>query len=71
MERHWTIACADGRVMCDLCYERFPKEELWVDAEGQRWDTCATCGERENRVKVLLEEGWTPAQILAAYVWQD
>lgn len=42
-QRHWTIACPDGRVMCDLCYDRFELAGLYVDAAGTRWNICITC----------------------------
>jgi hypothetical protein len=48
-ERHLTVACPDGLVMCCLCFHRFPQEKLWADATGQRWDICRECGEAEER----------------------
>jgi len=48
----------DGRVMCVLftssdCAEWCAPDELYVDANGDRWDCCKACGEAEQRA---LEE---------------
>lgn len=64
MERHWTVACADGLVMCELCYERFPQDELWVDVMGQKWDTCQTCGEYNDYVRRLLLLGYSRDEVV-------
>lgn len=29
--------------MCCLCVEFIAVEDLWTDAEGQRWDLCSPC----------------------------
>jgi hypothetical protein len=31
----------DGRVMCGICCEYRWPEELYLDADNQRWDVCA------------------------------
>ena len=37
----------DG-AMCCICFEWVPVEECWQDTEGQKWDMCGPCGERER-----------------------
>ena len=55
-ERHWTVACNDGLVMCELCFSRFPDFELMRDADdpSKRWNICLSCGERENWAAMVL-----------------
>lgn len=48
-QRHWTVACPDGRVMCCLCFERFGQDELFGDEEGA-WDVCLGCHDKEQEV---------------------
>lgn len=31
----------DGRIMCCICFEYRQPYELFVDAEGSKWDVCA------------------------------
>jgi hypothetical protein len=40
------IVCDDGKVMCELCFVRFPQDKLFVDAAGQRWNSCKPCETR-------------------------
>jgi hypothetical protein len=42
-QRHWSVACPDGKVMCCICFHRFSQEDLSVDDQGQRWDVCPGC----------------------------
>lgn len=53
-ERHWDKPCPDGRVWCELCYERFPQGELYVDGKGDKWDVCRDCHEKEYNAMVRL-----------------
>lgn len=48
MERHWGAVCPDGKVMCCICFDRFDQDQLFVDADGQKWDICLADGERER-----------------------
>jgi len=56
-QRHWTIQCPDGKVMCCICYSRFELEQLHVDEDGQRSDVCIPCAEHEKKVRQRLAEG--------------
>lgn len=45
----------DGSLMCCICFEwchpdpaRDDRRELYVDSEGQMWDMCVGCGEKED-----------------------
>ena len=55
-QRHWTVACPDGKVMCCLCFNRFEQDELHEDGEG-RWDVCIACHEHEEEVMKGISEG--------------
>ena len=52
MQRHYGVVCPDGKVMCELCYDRFDQADLWMDEDGSRWDVCAEChAHDEERVR--------------------
>jgi hypothetical protein len=38
----------NGMIMCCICYEFKYPDQLYVDADGQKWDMCIACGAREN-----------------------
>lgn len=40
-----------GLVMCAICYESVPPEDLWRDSDGNLWDMCRPCGVIEERYK--------------------
>lgn len=46
-ERHLGAVCPDGQVMCCMCFERFPIEELAFEG-GAPVDVCVPCMEHEN-----------------------
>lgn len=39
--------------MCCICFGWSTHDELWVDATGQKWDVCETCGINQERVKTM------------------
>lgn len=45
--------------MCELCFGRFPDDELMRDAEdtSKRWDLCLECGLRENYAAMCIAMG--------------
>lgn len=43
------LAMEYGRIFCSICFESLPVEEAYMDDQGQRWDMCKECGEREVR----------------------
>lgn len=47
-QRHWGAVCPDGKIMCQLCYNRFWPNELHIDENGQVWDICANCKAEED-----------------------
>lgn len=47
-KRHWGIVCPDGFIMCQLCFDRFPKNKLFRDEEGYYHDICVECQIGEN-----------------------
>jgi len=46
-QRHWGVQCTDGKVMCCLCFGRFPVAELNVTEDGTPEDVCSECAARE------------------------
>ena len=55
-ERHDGVECKDGLVMCCLCFERFPIDELSMK-NGERWDVCMSCAAEEAGRRVIREHG--------------
>jgi hypothetical protein len=48
-QRHLGPQCPDGLVMCVLCFERKPIEQLHVEKKsGQREDVCLACAQIEH-----------------------
>lgn len=42
--QHLGPVCPDGKVMCCICFDRVPQDQLAVDPEdGQRVDVCIPC----------------------------
>lgn len=35
-------------MMCCICFEYIPLEDLWTDESGQRWDVCKSCNLTEQ-----------------------
>ena len=51
-EEHYGAVCPDGKVMCQLCFERFDVDDLNVvsiDFEGQHEDVCKSCARKEEK----------------------
>ena len=48
-QRHWTVACPDGLVLCGMCFHRKPIEEMNVLPDGARENVCVLCAEDERR----------------------
>lgn len=46
-QAHYGTICPDGLVMCCLCFNRFPVEELAVD-DGYFTDVCQLCWAKEG-----------------------
>ena len=46
LQRHWGPQCEDGKVMCCLCFDRFPVEELALE-DGTPIDICKPCYEAD------------------------
>lgn len=53
-----------GHKMCCLCFEFIPIDDLYVDREGQKWDTCKPCNAYEEVCIALRKAGWEREQIL-------
>jgi hypothetical protein len=49
-KRHFGPQCPDGKVMCCLCFDRFPVDELSETADGHKQDVCKSCDEMERKV---------------------
>lgn len=47
-QRHMGVVCPDGMVMCCICFKRVPVDDVYEDLDGQKWDMCQSCGEREH-----------------------
>jgi len=53
-QRHHSVECPDGLVMCCLCFHRYKPEDLSIDeATGKQIDVCIECKRREEE---LLKE---------------
>lgn len=48
-QRHFGLQCPDGLVMCCLCFNRFPLDELNETEDGLKEDVCLTCAAHERR----------------------
>ena len=58
MQRHWGVVCPDGKVMCQLCFDRFPISELHTTEDGEKEDICNSCAETEKNDAWRLSELW-------------
>lgn len=47
MQRHTGSICPDGKVMCCLCFDRVPFEEL-AEEDGTKTDVCMPCWRQEH-----------------------
>lgn len=47
-KQHWGVVCPDGKVMCQLCYERFEKDQLHRLDDGCLEDVCRDCARSEE-----------------------
>lgn len=65
-QRHWDAVCPDGRVMCQLCFERVTQDELWVDEHGDKWDVCVACKDYED---MSMEERSEFLRVNSATPW--
>lgn len=45
------LAAEAGRFMCCLCFEAFPLDQAYQDADGQAWDMCQACGQGEQAAR--------------------
>lgn len=45
---HVGPVCPDGKVMCALCFDRVTASEAWRDRNGQAWDLCVSCGDKDG-----------------------
>lgn len=48
-QRHYGSVCPDGKVMCQLCFDRFEIADLHVTDDGLAEDVCQECAEQEGR----------------------
>lgn len=60
MQRHWGPVCPDGRVMCQLCYDRFEVKDLHVCEDGTPEDVCVPCAEHDQEMVRRKEAGEPP-----------
>ena len=65
---HGGPVCPDGMVMCCLCFSRFGEADLYVDADGSRWDVCNPCrASEQQRARERRDHlGWITERELAA-----
>lgn len=47
----------DGKFYCADCMEVFDLSQAMVDDQGQKWDVCLGCHDREVRRKNLPKDG--------------
>lgn len=55
-QRHFGPVCPDGLVMCCLCFQRFPIEQLNQTPDGPE-DVCRDCAQAEQQQQKLAERG--------------
>lgn len=55
-QRHGSVACPDGLVVCCLCFQRFSMSELATTHDGRKTDVCLSCMEKEVEVKKRKSE---------------
>lgn len=48
-QRHLGAECPDGLVMCALCFDRVPKDRLYLLPNGAREDVCVDCAANEEQ----------------------
>lgn len=48
----WDIE--NERVICELCVEWTSFMDLYVDPEGQKWDYCKDCAEKDGYAHMFL-----------------
>jgi hypothetical protein len=53
-QRHATVQCPDGLVMCCICFSRVPVTGLHADEHGYIWDVCRECKREENEHAQLM-----------------
>ncbi len=70
-QRHWSIQCPDGRVFCELCYDRFEVDELHVLPDGSRENVCKGCDEAEKAEIARRWQKLDDRSELGAYVGED
>lgn len=46
-QRHFGAVCPDGKVMCCLCFDTVPQNQLKVLGNGKKEDVCLKCAEKE------------------------
>ena len=56
MQRHYGPMCPDGKVMCCLCFDRFPVWALNTGRSGYIDDVCVWCAEEEHRYGLKKSE---------------
>ncbi len=47
-QRHGSVICPDGLIMCQLCYGRFMIDQLNILESGGIEDVCEPCGVAEK-----------------------
>ena len=66
-QRHYGPVCPDGKVMCELCFDRFAISDLHVTVDGTPEDVCKVCAEAdEGAFAAHLRDvhGWSTVFIL-------
>ena len=56
-QRHLGPPCTDGLVVCCLCYERFPVDQLHVLPSGDVEDVCRACAMEEEAMMNISRTG--------------
>lgn len=51
--------CKDGHTLCCICFNCTPNNDLYIDAEGAKWDFCraGTCAEEAGVVRHYYSQG--------------
>jgi hypothetical protein len=47
---------AAGLVLCCLCFEAKPREQMWTDQNGDTWDVCQECRAVEEQAIARMAE---------------
>jgi hypothetical protein len=68
---HFGAVCPDGKVMCCVCFGRFPVNQLFIDpADGRPVDVCTSCAAIGEDTREHDGPVWNAARQRESETWQ-